>query len=95
MRWYTEDQQVIKGLQTRMSTTPESFRELFHGVSGESAEERAARLAVAECVLAELLELGETDDVAAEDALYAAHLNSTALWRVKAEAWPTWLKGAA
>ncbi|MBZ4321472.1 hypothetical protein [Streptomyces huiliensis] len=92
MRSYVEDEQVSKVLRDRTSdgsrVSPEDFRELFHGVAGETAEERAARLAVAESVLAELLELSETDEVAAEDALYAAYLNSTALWRVKVDTWP-------
>ncbi|MBC2877853.1 MULTISPECIES: hypothetical protein [Streptomyces] len=101
MRSYVEDQQVNEVLRVQgrafsgSRPSPAGFRELFHGVPGETAEERAARLAVAESVLTELLELGETDEVAAEDALYAAHLNSTALWRVKIDAWPSWAKRAA
>lgn len=56
--------------------TPEDFRELFLGKPGESAEERAVRLAAAVDVLAELQELSDTDEVSTLNALYAEQLMS-------------------
>jgi hypothetical protein len=59
----------------------EDFCELFAGPPPECpepAEERAARLAAARDVLAELLHDAATDDLAREDALYALRLASGA-----------------
>lgn len=53
----------------------EPFHELFVGPKDEPPEERAARLAAAGDVLAELLEQGTADSVALEDAQYALQLS--------------------
>ncbi|WUH92318.1 hypothetical protein OG900_20880 [Streptomyces sp. NBC_00433] len=60
---------------------PEDFRDLFLGWPCESAEHRTARLTAARDVLAELLEEGERDDFAMEDALHAVRLGGAALFR--------------
>lgn len=62
---------------------PGCFRELFRGPPGahESADERAARLAVARDVLAELLDAGDHDDLALQDAWYAVRLGGAELLR--------------
>lgn len=62
---------------------PGCFRDLFRGPpgTGESADERAARLAVARVVLAELLDEGEHDDLALQDAWYAVRLGGAELLR--------------
>ncbi|MGW7514620.1 hypothetical protein ACWGJ2_03390 [Streptomyces sp. NPDC054796] len=52
-------------------------RELFVGLADETAEERAARLDAARDVLEDLREQGESDEVAAWDALYAEALSHT------------------
>lgn len=61
----------------------EDFRELFGGPHcggrAESDEDRAARLAAARDVLAELLHDATTDDLARENARYALRLASAAL----------------
>lgn len=74
---------------------PEGFRELFLGLTGESADERAARRAVAREVLAELQEQSETDDIARLNALYAEQLSRVVLMRAKASAPRTpWARAA-
>ncbi|MCC5031890.1 hypothetical protein DMH02_001055 [Streptomyces sp. WAC 00631] len=52
-------------------------RELFLGAAEETPAERAARLDAARDVLADLREQGETDEIAAWDALYADALSRT------------------
>ncbi len=66
-----------------LAELPEHFGELFHGPPGdaESDEQRAARMAVARDVLADLLEEGEADSIAMQDALYAVRLGGAALLR--------------
>lgn len=64
-----------------LSEVPEDFRDLFLGRPGESAEHRTARLTAARDLLAELLEEGEHDDFAMEDALHAVRLGGAALLR--------------
>jgi hypothetical protein len=63
---------------------PEHFRDLFRGPPGsaEPPEHRAARVAAARDVLAELLVEGEDDAVALEDAWYAVLIGG-----------PTFLRG--
>lgn len=65
-----------------LSEVPEDFRDLFLGRPDESAEHRTARLTAARDVLAELLEQGEHDDFALQDALHAVRLGGAALFRV-------------
>jgi hypothetical protein len=62
-----------------LAEPPEPFRELFAGRQDEPPEERAARLAAAGDVLAELLEQGGADSVALEDAQYALWLSRSPL----------------
>jgi hypothetical protein len=64
-----------------LSEVPEDFRDLFLGRPDESAEHRTVRLTAARDVLAELLEQGERDDFAMEDALHAVRLGGAALFR--------------
>lgn len=62
---------------------PGHFRDLFRGPPGasEPAEHRAARMAVARDVLAELLDEGEHDGLALQDAWYAVRLGGAELLR--------------
>jgi hypothetical protein len=69
--------------------------ELFAGVPGESAEERAARIDAARDMLAELREQGEYDEVAWFDALYAEALTGTVPLWVASTAERLFRKGAA
>lgn len=66
-----------------LAELPGYFGDLFRGPPGarESAEQRAARLAVARDVLAELLDEGEHDDLALQDAWYALRLGGSVLLR--------------
>lgn len=66
---------------TEYEGPPPSFRELFAGPSDETGEERAVRLTAAREVLADLLDEGETDEFAMQDALYAVRLGGSALMR--------------
>ncbi|MCX4824392.1 tail fiber assembly protein [Streptomyces sp. NBC_01142] len=54
---------------------PEDFRDLFVGEPAESTQQRAARMAVAREVLAELQEQSEEDEVSRLNARYAAQLS--------------------
>ncbi|MDH2388170.1 hypothetical protein QCN29_05070 [Streptomyces sp. HNM0663] len=76
---------------------PEDFRHLFLGESGESGEERAARLSVARAVLAELLQERDADDVSRLNARYARQLMNTVPFQSKSKAvarWKPWRKAA-
>ncbi|SHK56770.1 hypothetical protein [Actinacidiphila paucisporea] len=64
-----------------LSEVPEDFRDLFLGRPDESAEQRTARLTAARDVLAELLDQGERDAFAMEDALHAVRLGGASLFR--------------
>ena len=66
-----------------LAELPGHFADLFRGPpgGGESGEQRAARMAVAREVLAELLEAGESDGIAMQDALYAVRLGGAGLLR--------------
>ncbi|MGI5348810.1 hypothetical protein ACQEU8_11525 [Streptomyces sp. CA-250714] len=52
-------------------------RELFLGTSGETAEEAIARLDAQRDILSDLREQGESDEIAAWDALFADQLART------------------
>lgn len=71
------------GGDIELAELPGHFRDLFQGPpgGGESGEQRAARMAVAHEVLAELLEQGESDGIAMQDALYAVRLGGARLFR--------------
>ncbi|MBT2507080.1 hypothetical protein J7I98_14520 [Streptomyces sp. ISL-98] len=90
MRTYVGDQEAVNEAEFKelangsQGNWHEGFRELFLGLTGESADERAARRAVAREVLAELQEQSETDDIARLNALYAEQLSSVVLMRAKA-----------
>jgi len=64
-----------------LAELPGHFGDLFRGPPGgdESDEQRAARLAAARDVLAELLEEGEHDAFVMQDALYAIRLGGAQL----------------
>lgn len=101
MRTYVGDQEALsEGEFEELANafhdnTHADFRELFLGPSDESAEEHAARRAVAREVLAELQEQSETDDIARLNALYAEQLSSVVLMRAKASAPRTpWARAA-
>ncbi|MFJ2957062.1 hypothetical protein [Streptomyces sp. NPDC087270] len=66
-----------------LEVPPADFGDLFRGPPGvgESAEQRAARLAAARDVLAELLEEGEHDPVSLQTAWYAVRLGGAELLR--------------
>ncbi|MDJ0461500.1 hypothetical protein [Streptomyces sp. H27-C3] len=102
MRTYVGDQEALNAFEVEELAygfedwEPQDFRELFLGQAGESAEQRAARLEVAREVLIELQELGETDEIAWLNALYAKQLSSTVLLRNKTSSKPAdWAKEAA
>ena len=69
-----------------LAELPGYFRDLFRGppAGHESDEQRAARMAVARDVLAELLEEGRSDGITMQDALYAVRLGGAELLRVDA-----------
>ncbi|WP_329456775.1 hypothetical protein [Streptomyces sp. NBC_01497] len=60
----------------------DDFRELFLGTADESADDREVRLAVANEVLAELLEEGRDDEISFLNAVYAAQLSSRSVQRL-------------
>ncbi|WP_405583934.1 hypothetical protein [Streptomyces sp. NBC_01190] len=64
-----------------LAELPGCFRDLFHGPPIETGEQRAARVAVAREVLAELLDEGASDAIAMQDALYAVRLGGGDLLR--------------
>lgn len=69
------------GSDRALAELPACFQDLFRGPPGERTEERAARLAVAVDVLAELLEQG--DDIALQDAWYALRVGGAELLRTR------------
>ncbi|MEV6757293.1 hypothetical protein [Streptomyces sp. NPDC051214] len=63
---------------------PDTFRDLFVGEIDESEEDLIARVAAAEDVLAELIEIkqaGENDAIATLNALYASNLMHVTMLR--------------
>ncbi len=81
MRTFTR--RCESGDDLELGELPGCFRELFRGPPGvhEAADERAARLAVARDVLAELLDEGNRDDLTLQDAWYALRLGGAELLR--------------
>lgn len=81
MRIYVGDQECLNAFELEelaygfQESTTETFRELFLGRPDETTEQCAARSAVAREVLTELLEQGDSDHLARENALYAAALS--------------------
>jgi hypothetical protein len=80
MRMYVGDQEALNAFELEElahgfeDPLPRHFRELFLGAPGDAAKQRAARIAVAGDVLAELLAEGETDEVSLQNAHYAQQL---------------------
>ncbi|MGP8300185.1 hypothetical protein ACTPOK_20090 [Streptomyces inhibens] len=78
MRTFVGGQEALNAFeelaQGSEASVPDDFRSLFAGEPGESGRQRAVRLVVAAEVLAELQELGEDDEIARLNALYAAQL---------------------
>lgn len=74
--------------RSRFSRTPGPLPGLVPGAPGEPTDQRAARLAVAREVLAELLEAGAADDIAMQDALFAVRLGGAELMRADGRAAP-------
>jgi hypothetical protein len=64
-----------------LAELPAHFGDLFRGPPDgcESNDQRAARIAAARDVLAELLEEGTSDGIAMQDALYAVRLGGAQL----------------
>ncbi|WP_327368688.1 hypothetical protein [Streptomyces sp. NBC_01217] len=90
MRTYIGGQEAVNVIEFEElaygfdAALPDDFRELFLlGTPSESADERAARLAVAGEVLAELQEAAKTDAIAGENARYAEALTSVVPLRNK------------
>jgi hypothetical protein len=69
------------GSDCELTELPGHFRDLFRGPPGETGEQRAARMAVAADVLADLLEEGAHDGITWQDALYAVRLGGAELLR--------------
>ena len=93
MRTYVGDQEAVSASKFEElalgfeEPAPALFRELFLGRPGETPAQRAARMAAARDILAELHVLGEADPIAQEDARYAQQLSSAVpLWPPAAEA---------